>query len=386
MPLKHIAHFVDIYPQVQYKYIYDQVTDGRERKSSIIAERFFGNPLHDNLCFFRRIRSNPWLMRLDNLLTERIPAGNNLYLAALNRFYKRKLKSMDASLMHAHSGMSGYKLSRQRKESGIPLVVTFYGNDVSYCLKERRWLKRYTELFKSGDIFIVLCNEARERLIRHGCSADKIKLWNIGLDLDNYSYRQRNNTGPVKFLIVARFVEAKGYTVLLKAFAGLLKARSDVELTMAGYGILKNQFVNLAHKLGIQDKISVIDTTGRADFYSFLKELLYSHDIFVLPSTVSSSGEDEGGPALTMVYAQSSGLPVISTPFPGAEITVMDGKTGLFCEQDNHKSLRDKMEHLVDNKSLRLEMGLSGSALAGQEFSLLPQLNKLNDIYSELSS
>lgn len=349
-----------------------------------MAERFIGDSASNNLYYFRKVKKSEWLRKVDSLFTDRLPIGNNLYLKALTTFYKEKVKLLNVSLMHAHFGMVGYKLSKLRKELNIPLVITFYGNDVSYCLKSKKWINRYSDMVRVGDRFIVLCDEAKNRLINSGCSEEKIRLWNIGLDLENYPYLERNTGKPIKFLIVARFVETKGYPVLLKAFSGLLRNYKDITLTLVGLGPLKKQILDLICNLRIQDNVSLIDTTGRSDFYSLFRDILYEHDVFVLPSTTSKDGEDEGGPALTMIYAQSTGLPVISTPFPGVEISIIDGETGLLCEQNSPDSLRIKMEYLVNNDIVKKKMGLSGSMLVREKFLLMPQLNKLHDIYNEL--
>ena len=349
-----------------------------------MAERFIGDSKSNNLYFFRKVKNNEWLRKVDSLFTDRLPIGNNLYLKALTVFYKEKVKLHNVSLMHAHFGMVGYKLSKLRKELGIPLVITFYGNDVSYCLKSKRWINRYSDMFRVGDRFIVLCDEAKKRLINSGCPEEKIRLWNIGLDLENYPYLERDTGKPIKFLMVARFVETKGYPVLLKAFSGLLRNYKDVTLTLVGLGPLKKYILHLIYNLGLQNNVSLVDTAELSDFYSLFRDILYEHDVFVLPSTTSKDGEDEGGPALTMIYAQSTGLPVISTPFPGAEISVIDGETGLLCEQDSPDSLRERMEYLINDSSIMKKMGLSGSMLVKEKFSLIPQLNKLHKIYDEL--
>lgn len=369
---------------IQYKYIYDQFVNTEDRRSIIVAERLVGDVHPNNVYYFRESTNNGLLHRIDNLVTDRVASTHNLYLKNLHNFYRQKIKLINPALLHAHFGMVGYKLSALRKELGLPLVVTFYGVDVSYCLKNKRWLTRYIDMFTQADRFIVLCKEASQRLVDHGCPSEKIRLWNIGLDLENYPYQERRPQKPIKFLIVARFVENKGYMDLLPVFAKLLDSRKDISLTMAGFGPLKKQILRFIDNQGLQEHISLIDTTGRKDFYSLFKDLLYDHDIFVLPSKASRYGEDEGGPALTMIYAQSTGLPVISTAFPGAEISVIDGKTGLFCQENNPDSLKEKMRCIIEDARLRNTMGLTGSLLVNQEFQLRTQLERLGNIYKEL--
>ena len=60
--------------------------------------------------------------------------------------------------------------------------------------------------------------------------------------------------------------------------------------------------------------------------------------------------------ALTVVCAQATGMPVVVTPFAGAERSVIDRKTGLFCEYDPY-ALRDRLVELIEDHELGLEIG-----------------------------
>src|SRR5439155_20199831 len=140
-------------------------------------------------------------------------------------------------------------------------------------------------------------------------------------------------------LVAARFVEKKGHSYLFEAFDRLVRDGLDASLTMVGYGPDKEQIAMNVRRRGLSERVAIIDTQLAPNFVDIFRRALETHDIFVLPSTTSAAGDDEGGPALTMVCAQAAGLPVISTPFAGAERSVLEGVTGLFCRQDDAASL-----------------------------------------------
>ncbi|GAH35667.1 unnamed protein product, partial [marine sediment metagenome] len=248
--------------------------------------------------------------------------------------------------MHAHFGTEGYKLVDLRKKIDIPLVVSFYGVDASYCLQHPCWLARFRPMFKFADRLIVLCEEVKERFTRLGCPADKICVWNIGIDLDIFPYQKRKpHKGELKFLTAARFAEKKGYPILLKAFSILAKKKNGIHLTALGYGPLKRKrsIEQMVVDLGLKEMVTLIDTTGIEDFNQFYSQFLSSHDIYIQASITAKNGDDEAGPALTSVYAQAAGLPVITTPFAGVSRSILNNETGLIARSNSVEDLTEKM-------------------------------------------
>ena len=118
MTSRHIAHIVDTYPLGQYKYIYDQIVDMEGKNAVVIAERFLGGASKKNFYYFRKFNSNLWLGKFDNLFTDKISFFSNLYMKSLARFYRDTLRNLNASLLHAHFGMVGYKLADIKEDLG----------------------------------------------------------------------------------------------------------------------------------------------------------------------------------------------------------------------------------------------------------------------------
>lgn len=298
-------------------------------------------------------------------------------------FVARQLAQRPTGLLHAHFGTTGWLFSNLAAQRRLPLVVSFYGVDVSQMVRESRWQPRYRLMFRKAACLVVLCEEARGRLMALGCPANKIRIWNHPLDLDAYPYRPRSPARQVRLITAARFVEKKGYPFLLRACAALVGAGRDLRLTAVGYGPLRDEIQNQAAALGLADRFRLIDTSGMSNFDAFYSAILHEHDLFVLPSTTARSGDDEGGPALSLVLAQAAGLPVICTPFPGAARTVVEAQTGWYCRQDDPNSLAERLAFAADHPETWNRMGFAGNRLVRSQFEFARQIDEMIAIYDE---
>lgn len=307
------------------------------------------------------------------------------FISFCDSLIRSKRSPLLPSLIHSHFGTTGAILSPLVKKSKLPALVSFYGVDASTALKDLRWKVRFSEMFQTYDTFVVLCEEVKRRLVRFGCEESRIRVWNLPAGVESYPLRVRNRAPdePLRFISAARFVEKKGLDVLLNAFQKVLKTLPDAELTLIGYGPQKEKLEALARELKIESKVRFLDTRLRPDFKEVYYSELKNHDVFVLPSIVAKNGDDEGGPALTLVCAQAAGLPVICTPFPGAEISVIENETGYYCESDSSESLATVMLQVGSDSSRWNEVGARASKRVHEEFSLSSQIQKLLAIYQE---
>lgn len=382
--MKRVAHFVEKFPAPGNDYIYEQLVNNPNIESLLISEWLISkdHPYTEIPFYFRKYSRINFLNRINLKLNDSIL--NKTYIQKYNDYVRYILEKHQVSIMHAHFGMAGYKLVGLRKKLNIPLVVTFYGVDASYCLKQKNWRERYKELFRLADVLIVLCEEVRDRFISFGCAKEKIKVWDIGIRLQDFPYQKRLPSKSTKFLTVARFVEKKGYFVLLDAFRKMLDTRKNISLTLIGHGPFKNKILNRIKAFGIDNYVTLIDTAKSNDFEKTFKGALASHDIFVLPSIVARNGDDEGGPPIVITNAQACGLPVISTPVGGIPRAVRDNETGFLCRPNDAGDLAQKMFFLIENNQLWNSMGQRARLFIENNFSLTEQLKKLERVYLSL--
>lgn len=308
-----------------------------------------------------------------------------LRLSLFNRFCRAHAREFHGDLVHAHFGTTGVMALPFIRATGLPSVVSFYGVDGSASLRIQRWRENFAEMFARVNRVIVLCDAVRDRLLAIGCPAAKLVVWNLPAGIEQYPYRPRTFTGgPVRFLIAARFVEKKGHKYLVDAIDRVVRAGVDARLTMIGYGPVRPSIEADVQRRGLVDRVTIVDTQLASSFSATYRDALEAHDIFVLPSTTGVNGDDEGGPALTMVCAQAAGLPAISTPFAGAERSSIDHVTGWLCRQDDAGSLAERMQWAATHPETWNTIGKAASDHVRAHFSLDGQMTQLLTLYREV--
>lgn len=291
------------------------------------------------------------------------------------------LPSDDGVVLHAHFGTTAALAVPIMRRCRLPVVVTLYGVDASAVLRVSAWQRRYRRMFAETDVIVVLCDAVVERLVALGCPPEKIVVWRMPAGIEDFPFREPAPSDQVRLLIAARFVEKKGYPVLLDAFADLVSEGRDITLTMIGYGPQRSALEARVRAAGLDGRVTAVDTGLGPGFHRIFDRALDQADIFVLPSIPASDGDDEGGPSLTLVCAQAAGVPVVCTPFPGSELSVVDGQTGLYAESGDPGSLADRLRSLIDRPADRRAIGRAASEHVGPLFSLDGQLAELVGFY-----
>lgn len=382
---KRVVHFWEDYFPGQFVEPHRHMLDDENWDSLVIAGRGVNADTSDmpGVVYYSKRTLRAWRERtLAGRIRDRL--ARPFFWRGFNRYCAVELARVGPAVLHLHFGTTAVRLLPMLQHNRSPAVVTFYGVDASAALRQRHWVDGYRALFKRVSRLIVLCEGVKRRFVDLGCSAEKLVVWNLPAGIEQYPYTERRAGERVRFLIAARFAEKKGYRYLLEAFKALLEGGRKASLTIIGYGSMGPRLVQQIEAMGLSTSVTLIDTEARRDFPEIYRRALESHDIFILPSTTAANGDDEGGPALTMVCAQHSGLPVICTPFPGAEITVVDPETGLYCRQDDAFSLRERMEYLMDRPQLWAPMGKAGSERVASRFSVVGQMRRLTDLYESL--
>ena len=131
-------------------------------------------------------------------------------------FYKRIVKQKKPNVVHAHFGYDGYKLLGICEKLDIPLIISFYGSDVSRLPDELFWKTRYRRMAKSRTRFVAASEFMKNQLIDLGFPPSKIDVVRFGLDLANLN-KKRTNPPRNHWMMVGRLVEKKGFDVALKA-------------------------------------------------------------------------------------------------------------------------------------------------------------------------
>ena len=176
--------------------------------------------------------------------------------------------------------------------------------------------------------------------------------------------------------MIARFVEKKGHKYALEAFSKVLKFNPKTKLILVGDGPLLEEIKSLSREMNIQNNIEFLGKVPTSQ----LPELYRSADIYLLPSVTSSDGDTEGTP-VSLLEAQSTGIPVVSTLHSGIPEAVVDGKSGFLAKEKDSQELADKLILLLKNPRLREKMGKEGHKFVQENYDKKTQAEKLLYLY-----
>lgn len=295
------------------------------------------------------------------------------------RYFENIIRENNVQLLHAHFGTEGYNYLKLKKKLNLPMITTFYGFDVSKTPKIPYWKKRYDRLFQEGNLFLTEGNNMKKELIKLGCPENKIIVQHLGVDLNIFNFTPRTfpKDGNITILIAGSFREKKGIPYAIQAFSKVKIDHPDIQLRILGDGPMRNQIESLISKLGISSSVTLL---GYQPHNIFLNEAASAH-IFMLPSITAQNGDTEGGAPVSILEAQATGLPVISSYHADIPEVVVDGKSALLAPEKDVETLAKHLEYLVEHPELWVSMGRIGREHVEQEYDLKVQVEKLENIY-----
>lgn len=295
------------------------------------------------------------------------------------RYFENIIKENNVKLLHAHFGTEGVRYLKLKKNLNLSMITTFYGFDVSMIPRIPYWKKRYVQLFQEGDLFLTEGNNMKNELIKLGCPKDKIIVQHLGVDLNTFNFIPRTlpEDGNITILIAGSFREKKGIPYAIQAFAKVKKEHPDIQLRILGDGPMRDQIESLIADLGVSCSVTLL---GYQPHDVFLNEAENAH-IFMLPSITAQNGDTEGGAPVAILEAQATGLPVISSYHADIPEVVVDGKSALLAPERDVETLAKHLEYLVEHPDVWGAMGRAGREHVEQEYDVMVQVGKLEEIY-----
>ena len=183
---------------------------------------------------------------------------------------------------------------------------------------------------------IIACSEyLRKHLIeRRGYPREKVITIHHGIDLSRVPERAAptDSTEPV-LVAVGRLVPKKGFDVLLRAAAPMLK-QDRIALRIVGEGPEGTRLRALAVDLGVLDRVEFL---GRLTWEDTLRTIAESSAL-IAPSVTAEDGDMDGIPNV-LLEAGALGVPVIASRLSGIPELVEDGKTGLLTASGDEGAL-----------------------------------------------
>ena len=284
-------------------------------------------------------------------------------------------------LIHSHfayeAAVTGMQMSRILDR---PFTFTAHAYEIfsqpSYSKDRLKMLADSAEKIITPSVF------NKNHIIREtDCVTDKIEIVRATIFPEKFNKKEPLNTaqGKIKIIAVGRLVEKKGFEYLIKAMKTVVKRNSSVFLNIIGEGKLKKELIELSNNLGLADRINFLGARSNEE----CMDELATSTIAVLPCVVAENGDMDVCP-LTLQEAMAMEIPVVSTTVGSIPELIEDGKEGLLIPERNETALTQAIIKLIDNPSLREEMGKRGREKILREFNIKTQVDKLLEIWRKV--
>ncbi|WP_340105373.1 glycosyltransferase [Rhodohalobacter sp. 8-1] len=380
----HTVHFSHSFSKLSETFIYDYLTS--LQKQDVRVEVITFNHLNKQERPFNGVRelSLPlWnVPRIWNLSRDKM-LGRKTEVSAWP-VYRKRLKKMlqkkKPDVLHAHFGPMGAFLAPVAEELNIPLVVTFYGYDISELLKDEYWRQSYRNLSRVAARITVLSEEMKTRAIGAGFSEEQTKVVHLGTKIDDIVYRKPSY--PVRrFLSVGRLSEKKGHLDSITAFKSVLnKSKASLRFSIIGEGGDRQEIKSFIDSQNLTDCVELLGSLPHSQVISHL----YIADAFVLNSKTSRSGDKEGTPTV-LAEAQAAGLPCLSTFHSGIPEMIPDKNHRFLTEEGDVAGIATNMERLLDASEEEIQaISRAGRKHVEKEFDVNREAAKFKSIYQQL--
>lgn len=161
----------------------------------------------------------------------------------------------------------------------------------------------------------------------------------------------------------------KNVDLLLKAFQRL--ERADTHLMIVGDGDMRPEFEALARELGLAERTHFIGKIASEELARYYAAL----DVEILPSSPPESF------GMVLIEAGACKRPVIASDIPGVNSVVDDGVTGYLFPEGDVDALVARMRELIDQPTLRQQMGQAGYDKAHAKYTWQAIAKRLEDVY-----
>lgn len=165
---------------------------------------------------------------------------------------------------------------------------------------------------------------------------------------------------------VGRHFKLKRYEDLLEAMVNV-----DATLLLVGAGPEHENLKGKASALGIVGRVHFV---GMMDDPGNYYELM---DVFCLLSESESFG-------LVLVEAMYHSLPLVATRVGGIPEIVKEGETGFLVDPYSPDQVSERLNHLLNDKTLRDSMGENGEVRALEDFNVDEYAIQIKELYQTI--
>ncbi|MBM77892.1 MAG: hypothetical protein CL846_05370 [Crocinitomicaceae bacterium] len=306
---------------------------------------------------------------------------------------KKIINEYRPDIVHTHASKAGAIGRIAAHKAGVKQIYhTFHGHVFhSYFGKTKtkfyKNLERY--LAKKTTKIIAISKLQKDELvnIHKICKSDKVEIIPLGFDLNRFKenqeekrkiFRQKWNIkeNEIAIGIIGRIVPIKDHNFFIDVVEKTLeKTNKKLRFFIIGDGEKKQEIIDYARIKNINTSINTNAAT--LQFTSWIKEIDVANaglDIICL------SSKNEGTP-VSLIEAQASYKPIVSTRIGGINDVVIENETGLLSEVGDLETYVSNLLKLIDNDSFRISLSKNAQKQTNK-FTYHRLINDIEKLYT----
>lgn len=288
-------------------------------------------------------------------------------------------KKSDPSILQAWDAISAVYLFPVSKILNVPFV----NFSIQYAKKIQPFSMLWIQAKISFPFSDKIIANSFAGLRAHGLKANKknISIYN-GYDLnrsklldsDKDAYSKYNLTTPHIIGMIGNFLDAKDHFTFIKAALKILSKRKDITFVCIGNG----------KKLPLIKSLIPLELDSH---FRFLEKITHVEPIvntFTVGCLICNTKGHAEGISNAIIEYMAMAKPVVATDSGGCKEIVEDSVTGFIIPPFDENALVDKLNLLINDKSLSVRMGQLGKERIKSTFSLDLMTESFLSIYNEL--
>lgn len=314
---------------------------------------------------------------------------------------KKIIKDFNPDIVHTHASKAGALGRLAAHNAGVPVIVhTFHGHvfDAYFGSAQANVYKMVERVMaKYSSKIIAISGNQKDDLVNKYriCPEEKVEIIKLGFDLTKFQenqeekrtyFRQKYQVADdeIAIAITGRLVPIKNHSMFVDVVSKVLaQTTKKVRFFIVGDG---EERQNIEQKL-TDSNIPFCDalteiTPKPVTFTSWLKDVDVVNagvDVVVLTSL------SEGTP-VSLIEAQASNKPIVTTNVGGISNIVIPDKTALLAETDDTDTFANHLLTIIENQQLREEMSEEGWDFVREKFHYTRLVNEIDELYTELLS
>jgi len=339
----------------------------------------------------RRFPCNKWVYKL-SALAYTIP----LYHWIVSKWIKTFINDNAIETIHIHDIQIATAVFRLKIAQGLPKVLDLHENRPEIMkfyvhlqklpgkllISPSKWAKAESKYIKESDKCVVVTQEAADYYVdKLGESPNKF------IVVPN-TVREKFLQAPIDQAIVDRYKSDKvilyvgdtglrrGLLTAIDAMPSIIEKHKDAKLVVVGKNSTDDVLKNRVSELGVTD---YVDFQGWQNFKLFPS---YIESSMVCISPLHRNIHHDTTYANKIFQYMAYAKPQVLSDCPAQANVIIKANCGLIHEAENVDSYTTQMITLLDQESLRTEMGNNGRKFVKEEYSFDKASAELISYYS----